>query len=232
MQDRTQELARANKEMESFSYSVSHDLRTPLRGIDGWSLALMEDYGAHLDEGAKNYLNRIRMETQRMGELIDDLLRLSRLSRSTPVFSRVDFTALANEVAASMRETFPGRELHFSIDENMTLDGDAQLLQIMLTNLLGNACKFTGKKPVAEIALGRKRINRKDTFFITDNGAGFDMRHAKNLFAPFQRLHRQSEFQGTGIGLAIVQRIVHIHKGMIWADSAPDNGATFYFTLN
>lgn len=232
VQDRTQELARANKEMESFSYSVSHDLRTPLRGIDGWSLALMEDYGAQLDEGARTYLTRIRMETQRMGELIDDLLRLSRLSRSTPVFSRVDFSALAHQVAAGMREAFPGREIHFSIDENMIINGDAQLLQIMLTNLLGNACKFTGKQPVGEIALGRKRINRKDTFFVTDNGAGFDMRHAKNLFAPFQRLHRQSEFQGTGIGLAIVQRIVHIHKGVIWADAAPDNGATFYFTLN
>jgi PAS domain S-box-containing protein len=231
IKERTAQLAAANKELESFSYSVSHDLRAPLRGIDGWSLALLEDYGDQLDEKAHQYLGRVRHETQRMGELIDDMLKLSRVSRAEVKLSLVDISALSEMIVERIRFDYKNRIIAFDITPGLLVFGDANLIEIMLTNLISNACKFTGKTAQAEIAIGKKIINGTETFFIKDNGAGFNMENAKNLFGAFQRMHRQSEFPGSGIGLATVQRIVHLHKGTIWAEAAVNQGATFYFMI-
>lgn len=228
---RTVQLEAANQELEAFSYSVSHDLRSPLRGIDGWSHALLEDYGSQLDEQAKTYLDRVRAETQRMGNLIDDLLQLSRLTRAEMHTAQVDLSAIAHRVATQLQETEPIRQVDFVIQPELNAQGDAQLLEIALTNLLGNAFKFTGKTPQARIELGKTRVEGQDAFFVRDNGAGFEMAYAKKLFGAFQRLHKASEFPGTGVGLTTVQRIVHRHGGRIWAEAALQQGATFYFTL-
>ncbi|MDP1811308.1 MAG: CHASE3 domain-containing protein [Sediminibacterium sp.] len=226
-----QQLRTANKELEAFSYSVSHDLRTPLRGIDGWSLALVEDYGDQLDEKALQYLGRVRSETQRMGELIDDLLKLSRVSRTEIKPAMVDLSEMAQMVSKRLQEAHPGRQFLFTIQPGLVTRGDTKMLEIMLTNLLGNACKFTGRMPVAKIEFGKASIDHKEVYFIKDNGVGFNMANAKNLFGAFQRMHKQSEFPGTGIGLATVQRIVRLHKGTIWAEASENQGATFYFTI-
>ncbi|MBK7257498.1 MAG: PAS domain S-box protein [Ignavibacteriae bacterium] len=228
---RTEQLETTNKELETFSYSVSHDLRAPLRGIDGWSLALLEDYGDTLEPRAKEFLDRVRSETQRMGHLIDDLLRLSRVTRTDMRSVPVDLTALVRRLGESIRISQPDRDTLLSVEDGLTVQGDPSLLEIAITNLLDNSFKFTSRVAPARITVGRQNGGGRNVFFVSDNGAGFDMAFAKKLFAPFQRMHTLSEFPGTGIGLAIVQRIIHRHGGAIWAESAVNAGATFYFTL-
>ncbi len=226
------QLEAANKELEAFSYSVSHDLRSPLRGIDGWSLALLEDYGNILDEQGKSHLQRVRAETQRMGTLIDDILHLSRITRAEMNKEKVDLSAIAEIVAARLQETKPeDRQVEFGIQKGLTAIGDPHLLDVVLTNLLDNAFKFTSKKQEAHIEFGQTIMESTLVFFVRDNGAGFDMTYANNLFGVFQRMHRVSEFPGTGVGLATVQRIIHRHGGSIWAASEVEKGTTFYFTL-
>ena len=231
VRDRTSQLEAANQELEAFSYSVSHDLRAPLRGIDGWSLALVEDFAAQLDEEARHYLGRVRSEAQRMGQLIDDLLRLSRVTRAPLESDSVDLTEMARSIADNLREIHADRRIDFTIQPGLTARGDARLLEVTLTNLLNNATKFTGKQAEARIEVGRTEHQGQPAFYVRDNGAGFDMAYARSLFGPFQRLHRSSEFPGTGIGLATVQRIIHRHGGRVWAEAQVDRGATFYFTL-
>jgi len=231
VRDRTAQLEVANQELETFAYSVSHDLRAPLRGIDGWSQALVEDHGSQLNAEARHYLGRVRSEAQRMGQLIDDLLRLSRVTRAPLERDSVDITAVARSIADNLGEIHADRRIEFVIQPGMTASGDARLLEVALTNLLNNATKFTGKRAEARIELGRTEQNGQPAFFVRDNGAGFDMAYARSLFGPFQRLHRAAEFPGNGIGLATVQRIVHRHGGRVWAEAAVDRGATFYFTL-
>ncbi len=228
---RTAQLETANRELETFSYSVSHDLRAPLRGIDGWSLALLEDFGETLDPRAREFLTRVRTETQRMGLLIDDLLRLSRVHRTEMHVHPVDLTSLVHRVSEGIRSGHAGRTVMLTVEEGLTVHADPPLLEIAVTNLLDNAFKFTSRVAQAQIAVGRREDRGRHTFYFRDNGAGFDMAYARKLFAPFQRMHTLSEFPGTGIGLAIVQRIIHRHGGMIWAEAAVDAGATFYFTL-
>ena len=231
VRDRTVQLEVANRELESFSYSVSHDLRGPLRGIDGWSLALVEEYRDKLDAQACEYLDYIRSDAQRMGQLIDDMLRLAQVSRGRMALTSVDMGALSQAVAARLQERQPSRRVEFKVEPGLTASGDAGLLEIALTNLIDNAWKFSGKRPVARIEFGRTEVDGHPAFFIRDNGVGFDMAYVHKLFGPFQRLHKSSEFPGTGIGLAIVQRVVHRHNGRVWAEAQPDGGATFYFTL-
>jgi len=231
VRNRTVQLEAAVKELEAFSYSVSHDLRSPLRGIDGWSLAMLEDFGASLNDTAKGYLSRVRSETQRMGLLIDDMLLLSRVTRSEMKRGTVDLSALAHGIAGRLQEEQPGRRLEFQIQDGLSALGDARLLEVALTNLLGNAVKFTGPRAVARIEFGQAETHGERTFFVRDNGVGFNMDYASNLFGAFQRLHSASEFPGTGIGLATVQRVVRRHGGRAWAESVVGEGARFYFTL-
>jgi PAS domain S-box-containing protein len=228
---RTAELETANRELEAFSYSVSHDLRAPLRGIDGWSLALAEDYADRLDERAHQYLVRVRSETQRMGLLIDDMLKLSRVSSTEMRLVPVDLSAIVGRIAADLSDAHPERCIEFITQPNVTVAGDPQLLEIALTNLLSNAVKFTGPRQMARVEFGLCQQNGEPVFSVRDNGVGFDMKYAGTLFGAFQRLHRTSEFPGTGIGLAIVQRVVHRHLGRVWAHALPDRGATFFFTI-
>ena len=230
VRDRTAQLEAANKELESFAYSVSHDLRAPLRGIDGWSLALVEDYGAQLSADAQRCLETVRSEAQRMGRLIDDLLRLSRVTRAPIERARLDLSALARSIAGNLLEIQAGRRIEIDIQPELMAWGDASLLEVALTNLLNNAAKFTGKQPQGRIEVGQTE-SCPAAFYVRDNGAGFDMAYAHTLFAPFQRLHRTSEFPGTGVGLATVQRIVNRHGGQVWAEAQVGRGATFYFTL-
>jgi len=225
------ELAALNKEIEAFSYSVSHDLRGPLRSMDGFSLALLEDYGDKLDDDAKDYLNRIRAASQRMGRLIDELLGLSRVTRTELSIRAVNLSALTREIAESLERQQPQRSVKWVIDEGMTVHADKSLMHIAMQNLLENAWKFTGKteKPVIRVGM-IEHDGRKDCF-VADNGVGFDMAYADRLFGAFQRLHHESEFSGTGIGLAIVQRIFRRHEGKIWAHAKVGHGATFFFCL-
>jgi PAS domain S-box-containing protein len=224
-------LAAANRELEAFSYSVSHDLRAPLRGIDGFSRALQEDYGDALPGEAAGYLERIRRGTQRMGQIIDDLLLLSRVARSEPKRERVSLTALAREVDASLRAAEPAREVQFKVAEDLTAQADGRLVRLLLENLLGNAWKYTSKRPRAQVELGALDGSGEATFFVKDDGAGFDMAYAHKLFGAFQRLHNSSEFPGSGIGLATVARIASLHGGRVWAEAEVEKGATFFFTL-
>ncbi len=228
---RTIQLEAAIKELDAFSYSVSHDLRAPLRGIDGWSLALIEDYGSSLDETAQSYLARVRSEAQRLGLLIDDLLRLSRVASSEIKREEVDLSALARHVTARLEEENPGRRLQFLIEDGLRAQGDPRLLEVALTNLLNNAVKFTAPRAEARIEFGLANAAGEPAYFVRDNGVGFNMAYASSLFGAFQRLHKASEFPGTGIGLATVQRVVRRHGGHAWAEAVPEEGATFYFTL-
>jgi PAS domain S-box-containing protein len=232
VRERTAALEAANAELSAFSYSVSHDLRAPLRAIDGFSQVLLEDYTSVLDEAGQDALRRVRAASQRMGELIDDLLQLSRVSLAPLRRKPVDLGRLAREVAGSLQQTAPEREVEWVVPPELVVDGDARLLRGALENLLGNAFKFTGKQAQARIEVGVGEQGGEVVYFVRDNGAGFDMAYADRLFGAFQRLHAAAEFEGTGIGLATVQRIIHRHGGRIWAHSAgPGQGATFYFTL-
>jgi signal transduction histidine kinase len=253
----------ANKELEAFSYSVSHDLRSPLRSIDGFSLALLEDYGGKLDSGGRDYLERVRSATQRMSQLIDDLLKLSRVARFEIKRERVDLGALANTIARQLKQNQPERSVDFVMADGLIAHGDERLLAIVVENLFANAWKFSEKRPRTVIELGtidcglppigsfEGRLhaecgmeNRKSesnsevrnprsemVFFVKDNGVGFDMAYAEKLFNPFQRLHKQAEFAGTGIGLATVKRIINRHGGRVWIESKMDEGTTVFFTL-
>jgi light-regulated signal transduction histidine kinase (bacteriophytochrome) len=221
----------ANRELEAFSYSVSHDLRTPLRSIDGFSQVLIEDCADALDETGRKYLRYIREGAQQMAQLIDDLLSLARVTRSELDCADVDLTAIAQRIAQRLQAASPDRNVHFAIQEGVRGKGDARLLAVLLENLLGNAWKFTNKRERAEITFGCEEGEARTTYFIRDNGAGFDMAYADKLFGTFQRLHSASEFEGTGIGLAIVQRAVRRHDGRVWAEGKVDGGATFFFTL-
>ena len=235
LEEANRELEVTNRELESFSYSVSHDLRAPLRSIDGFSQILLEDYADNLDEEGKDYLGRVRAASQRMGRLIDDLLGLSRVTRGTLRRERVSLSSLAREVADGLRESRPDRKVDLEIEDGIEVNGDPRLIRVALTNLLGNAFKFTEKKERARISFGEdrrlSRLGRVPVYYVRDNGAGFDMEYADKLFGAFQRLHGASEFEGTGIGLATVQRIVHRHGGRVWAEGRIGDGATFYFTL-
>ncbi len=237
--ERTAQLKAANEELEAFAYSVSHDLRAPLRSIDGFSQALLDDYGARLDAEGLEFLQRVRRASQRMAQLIDDLLNLSRITRGEMVRAPVDLSRLAALVAEDLRQAEPQRQVEIVIQSQVQAEGDARLLRVVMENLLGNAWKFTSRCDHARIEFGRSDKlpsgrggqpgNR--AFFVRDNGAGFDPAYADKLFGVFQRLHRAEDFPGTGIGLATVQRIIHRHGGQVWADGEVGIGANFYFAL-
>jgi two-component system, NtrC family, sensor kinase len=226
-----EELESKNEELESFSHSVAHDLRAPLRSIDGFALALLEDYADTLDDDGKQHLCYVRESAQQMARLIDDLLALSRVTRSEFQRAPVDLSAIARGVAARLAQREPGRRVELVVTDGLVADGDGRLLTVALENLLGNAWKFTGKRDRARIEFG-VADNGHRTFFVRDNGAGFDMAYASKLFGTFQRLHAATEFEGTGIGLATVQRVIRRHGGRIWADGAVGSGASFFFTLD
>ena len=226
-----QQLEVANRELEAFSYSVSHDLRTPLRSLDGFSLALIEDFGDKMEDSAKDYLNRIRAASQRMGTLIDDLLKLSRVTRHKLDRQTADLSRVARAAEQELRGTEPARDVEFIVEEGLVGEGDEHLLRIVVQQLLENAWKFTGRQPRARIEFGHIVSEGRTVYFVRDNGVGFDMTYADNLFGAFQRLHAAAEFPGSGIGLATVQRIIHRHGGRIWAEAVLEKGATFYFTL-
>jgi signal transduction histidine kinase/response regulator of citrate/malate metabolism len=231
VQARTAELQAVNEELEAFAHSVSHDLRAPLRGIHGFSQALLEDHSHQLDAQGMDYLQRVCAASQRMGQLIEDLLNMSRVTRGALRRERVDLRALACKVAAELQESHPERQVKFDIAPELVVNGDARLLRVVLDNLLGNAFKFTGERERATIKVGCTNAHGLPTYFVQDNGAGFDMTYAERLFAVFKRLHSDAEFEGTGVGLATVQRIIHRHGGRVWAESVEGEGATFYFTL-
>lgn len=229
VRERTTELETTNRELEAFSYSVSHDLRAPLRTIDGFSLALEEDYASVVDATGRDYIRRVRNSVQRMGELIDALLQLSRITRAPIVRETIDLSALASSVVTELQEQNQDREIIFEIEDHLTADADPKLLRVALENLFGNAVKFTARVSPALIRFGWD--TQKKAWFIADNGAGFDMQYAKRLFNAFNRLHGDKDFKGSGIGLATVARVIHRHHGEIWTDSIVDHGATFWFTL-
>jgi PAS domain S-box-containing protein len=230
--ERTRQLEAANRELEAFCYSVSHDLRAPLRALDGFSQELLARYADGLDEQGKHYLRRVRVGTQRMSDLIDDLLKLSRVTRSEMRSERIDLTALAEAVFAELREHEPGRKVNFTARPGLSAEGDPPLIRVVLENLLGNAWKFTSKKPEAEISFDRTEVTGRPAFVVRDDGAGFDMAYAGKMFGAFQRLHSDREFTGTGVGLATVQRVLRRHGGDVWAEGTVGRGATFFFTLH
>jgi signal transduction histidine kinase len=231
VKERTAALVAANKELQSFSYSVSHDLRAPLRSIDGFSLALIEDYADQIDEDGKQILDRIRTASQRMGQLIDDLLMLAKVTRSDMLIERVNLTQIAQEIAATLKRFESEREVDFVIQNNLETQGDPHLLRVVLENLIGNSWKFTSHHDSARIEFGSREENNERVFFIIDDGAGFDAVYKGKLFKPFQRLHKPRDFEGTGIGLATVKRIIERHGGRIWADGEVERGARIYFAL-
>jgi PAS domain S-box-containing protein len=222
----------ASREFEAFSYSVAHDLRAPLRGIDGFSQALIEDYSDKLDAEGRRQLGRVRESAQRMAQLIEHLLMLARVTQSDLRRERVDLSAIARAAAARLQGAQSPRNVELRIADGLVGEGDSRLLGIVLDNLLGNAWKFTARRATAHIEFGSQEKAGQIVFFVRDDGAGFDMAYAPKLFGVFQRLHAPSEFEGIGIGLATVQRIVRRHGGRIWAEGAVDRGATFYFTLD
>ena len=232
LKQHTAQLEAANKELESFSYSVSHDLRAPLRSIDGFSHVILEDYGSQIPLEAREYLERVRNATKRMASLIDDLLKLARITRSPLQARFVNISKIVEEIASGLREQQPEREVDFSITPDLMVEADPHLLHAALENLVGNAWKFTSKRERARIEFGQMSRSRERTFFVRDNGSGFDMAYVDKLFGVFQRLHAATEFPGTGVGLATVQRIIKIHGGKIWAEGHEGKGATFYFTLS
>jgi len=229
--ERTVELTQANQELEAFSYSVSHDLQAPLRSMDGFSQILLEGYSDKLDEQGKDYLQRVRSATQRMGMLVDDMLSLSRVTRGEMKQEFVDLSSLVQSITTELQKSQPERQIEFITTPGVTANGDDHLLRILLENLLGNAWKFTGKHPTARIEFGTTQVAGEQVFFVRDDGVGFDMTYADGLFVAFQRLHAADDFPGTGVGLATVQRIVQRHGGRVWAEGEVEKGATFYFTL-
>ncbi|MGD8658879.1 MAG: ATP-binding protein [Desulfobacterales bacterium] len=231
LRQRTAQLEAANVELDAFVYSVSHDLRAPLRGLSGFSQALMEDYADKLDGDALDYLTRISRASQRMGQMIDDLLTLSRATRGELRWEQVDLTALAESIVAELDERNPGRQVSCEIAPQVITQGDPRVLRIVLENLLHNAWKFTSKHERATIDFGTRRLDDDRVYFVRDDGVGFDMTYVDKLFGIFQRLHAITEFEGTGIGLATVARLIHRHGGRVWAEGAVEQGATFYFTL-
>jgi len=229
--ERTTELKNINRELEAFTYSVSHDLRAPLRSIDGFSTAFLEDFGGKLDSTAKDYLVRIRAASYRMGLLIDSLLELSRVSRQALNIEAVNLASLVENLVKDLRDRFPGQKVHFKCPEILLAYGDKALLMSLLENLLENSWKYSSKTTNAQVECGSLERNGETVYFVRDNGAGFDMKYADKLFGPFQRLHRHEDFDGLGIGLATAARIIHRHGGEIWAESILGEGAVFYFTL-
>jgi signal transduction histidine kinase len=225
------ELVSLNSELESFSYSVSHDLRSPLRSMDGFSLALLEDYGDKLDDEARDSLQRIRGASQRMGRLIDEILGLARVTRAELRLQEVDLSAMAREIAADLSRTQPERHVRWEIEDGIRAQADRELMRIALQNLLDNAWKFTGKTADALIQVGQRYEDGHRNCFVSDNGAGFDMAYAERLFGAFQRLHHESDFPGTGVGLAIVHRVFRRHGWPLWAKAALGTGATFFFRI-
>jgi signal transduction histidine kinase len=225
------DLEHKNRELESFSYAVSHDLRAPLRRIDSFSRALLESQGERLDETGRKFLERVREASQHMSQLIDDVLYLSRVTRAELRDQEVDLSELATMLLARLQEGEPDRSIELKIRPGVVVSGDGQLLRIALQNLLENAWKFTAREPRPRIEFGVTQASGEPTYFVRDNGAGFDMTYGGRLFGPFQRLHSQHEFPGSGIGLATVQRIIHRHGGRVWAEGLVEQGATFYFTL-
>jgi PAS domain S-box-containing protein len=229
--ERTAQLSLLNSELEAFSYSVSHDLRAPLRAMSGFSQVLLEDYATHLDGDGQNYLRRINSSTLRMNQLIDDLLHLSKISRVDLRMKPCDLSRMAREIVAELQEAQPDRRAECTIEDDMAVTADEGLLRVALTNLLGNAWKYSRKRDETRIEFGATERDGKQVYFVRDNGAGFDMAYSDKLFGAFQRLHGVSEFEGTGIGLATVRRILTRHGGDISAEAAVDKGATFYFTI-
>jgi len=225
------ELAASNTELDAFAYSVSHDLRAPLRSIDGFSQVLLEDYAARLDEAGRDSLQRVRAATQRMGTLIDDLLKLARVTRAEMRTEAVDLSGMPKDIAAELQRTTPARQVKFGIARGLGARGDPRLLRVALDNLLRNSWKYTAKQAQPRIEFASIQVNGTRAFMVRDNGAGFDMKYADKLFGVFQRLHSASEFEGTGVGLATVRRIITRHGGRTWAEGAVGQGATFYFTL-
>jgi len=224
-------LKATNQELESFSYSVAHDLRAPLRAATGFSRALLEDYSSILPADARTMVNHISIASKKMRDLIDGLLNLSRVTRGEMTIETVDLSSIAQDILQTLRQGDPERKVEATIERGVMACGDPRLLRVVLANLIGNAWKFTGKTPNPKIEFGKTEENGRAVFFVRDNGAGFDMNYSEKLFNAFQRLHSDSEFEGTGIGLATVQRIVHRHHGNIWARSEPGKGATFFFYL-
>lgn len=231
VQERTSQLQQANRELEAFSYSVSHDLRSPLQHINGFATLLAEDYEAGLDNKGQGYLRRIQNGTREMAELINDLLRLGKLAQTELKVGRVQLSTIAQNVVGALRFSDPERRVEVKIEQNVEAEGDPGLLRAAIENLLSNSWKYTTKTERPVIEFGVSAGPRGRTYFVRDNGAGFDMKYADKLFAPFQRMHRDEEFSGHGIGLATVQKVVHRHGGEIWAEAEPGKGATFYFTL-
>lgn len=229
--ERTLELAGVNQELEAFSYSVAHDLRAPLRSISGFGQALLEDCQPRLDETCTKYLRFVRESAQQMAQLIDDLLTLARVTRDELRQSQIDLAQIAKSVLNRLAQADPHRMVDIVVPSQAAASGDSRLLGVVLENLLGNAWKFTSRRPMAQIEFGFSIGLEGPAYFVRDNGAGFDMAYANNLFGVFQRLHSAKEFEGTGIGLATVHRIIHRHGGRVWAEGEVDRGATFYFTL-
>jgi light-regulated signal transduction histidine kinase (bacteriophytochrome) len=228
---RTAQLEAANRELEAFSYSVSHDLRAPLRAIDGFSRILSDEYGQELSKDAQHYLERVRDNTRTMSSLIDNLLSFSRLSRQPLKKQPIDPTLLARQCLDTLREGLDSRPIEINLQTLPPCEADPALLKQVFFNLLSNAIKFSSKNPKPTIEVGCLQENNESIYFVKDNGVGFDMQYAHKLFGVFQRLHRAEDYEGTGVGLAIVQRIIHRHGGRIWALSEPNQGATFCFTL-
>jgi light-regulated signal transduction histidine kinase (bacteriophytochrome) len=229
--ERTRQLEAANRELEAFAYAVSHDLRAPLRSMSGFSQILQETAPPGLDEKSRHYLQRIHDASVRMSSLIDDLLNLSRIGRSELTARPINLSQIAAEAAAAVRERHPTRDVQLEIAPEMEVSADPRLLRIALENLLSNAWKYTARCPQARVSVGTQAGDHGAVYFVRDNGVGFDMKYADKLFVPFQRLHPEAEFPGSGIGLVTVQRILARHGGRVWADAKPDEGATFYFTL-
>lgn len=230
--ERTSELERSNEALQAFSYSISHDLRAPLRAIDGFSQALIEDYADRLDSLGLDFLQRVRHEAQRMGHLMDDLLNLFRVSRVELHRVPVDLSEVAQQVGEELQRQEPDRQVEFVVEPGLSAEGDERLLRLVLENLLGNAWKFTRKCSHPRVEFGAQISPEGETVWrVRDNGVGFDMAYAKRLFVAFQRLHAENEFPGTGIGLVTVQRIIERHGGRVWVEAATDQGATFFFTL-
>lgn len=231
VEERTHELEESNQELEAFSYSVSHDLRAPLRAVNGFSRIMLEDYNEKLDDTGQDYLHRINDSTVKMEALIDDMLQLSRITRTELKLEEVNLSLLAMGVVERFQYSEPGRKVKIEIEDDLVCQADQGLMAIVLENLIGNAWKYTSKKENAVIVFGHKEMNGSTVFYIKDNGAGFNMKYADKLFEAFKRLHGESEFQGTGVGLATVGRVIKKHKGKIWAQAEAGKGATFYFEL-